>query len=175
MLAARFARKVVEANGIEFQLLYHAGHDRNLAVFAETSDLVRDRLAERFANAESLGLRYPYDALSLVETPTSLRLYGGGWRMDTAQAMPGVLILRENGFPTSRFETALSTSLLADPSGTETAVRKAAMLVSHFENDFSGGNPFSGAARNFLLFQRARRARVPLPSTSCSTRWRPSC
>ena len=110
-------------------------------------------MAERFANAESLGLRYPYDALSLVETPTSLRLYGGGWRMDTAQAMPGVLILRENGFPTSRFETALSTSLLADPSGTETAVRKAAMLVSHFENDFSGGNPFSGAARNFLLFQ----------------------
>ncbi len=153
LLASRFARKVLEINGIQFQLLYYDGHDRNLAFFAETFGLVRDRLGELFSNAQSLGLRYPYDALSLVETPASLRLYAGGWRMDTAQTMPGVLVLRENGFLTSRFEAALSTSILFDQSGKEMAERKADMLVSHFENDFSGGNPFSGAARNFLLFQ----------------------
>ena len=155
LLASRFARKVIETNGIQFQLLYFDGHDRNLALFAEITDTVRDRLAELFSNAQSLGLHYPYDALSLVETPASLRLYAGGWRMDTAQAMPGVLILRENGFLTSRFEAALSGSFLfeIDPSGKTMAERKLEMLVWHFENDFSGGNPFSGAARNFLLFQ----------------------
>ena len=153
LLASRFARKVLEIDGIQFQLLYYDGHDRNLVFFAETSGIVRDQLAELFSNAQRLGLRYPYDALSLVETPASLRLYAGGWRMDTAQAMPGVLILRENGFLTSRFESALSRSYLFDPPGKEMAERKADMLVSHFENDFSGGNPFSGAARNFLLFQ----------------------
>ncbi|MDE0245698.1 MAG: hypothetical protein OXM59_10200 [Gammaproteobacteria bacterium] len=153
LLASRFARKSIEANGIQLQLLYFDGHDRNLALFAETSDTVRDRLAEMFSNAQALGLRYPYDALSLVETPASLRLYAGGWRMDTAQAMPGVLILRENGFLTSRFEAALSGPPLVDPAGKAMAERKAEMLVMHFENDFSGGNPFSGAARNFLLFQ----------------------
>ena len=119
-----------------------------------TSDIVRDRLGELFSEAERLGLRYPYGALSLVETPANLRLYTGGWRMDTAQAMPGVLIL------------------LADPSDKAMAERKAEMLVSHFENDFSGGNPFSGAARNFILYQR----RLPKP---CSMQWaarrRPRC
>ena len=153
LLASRFARKVLDINGIQLQLLYHDGHDRNLALFAEASGIVRDQLAELFSNAQRLGLRYPYDALSLVETPASLRLYAGGWRMDTAQTMPGVLILRENGFLTSRFESALSGSYFFDPSDKEMAERKAEMLVSHFENDFSGGNPFSGAARNFLLFQ----------------------
>lgn len=153
LLASTFARKSIEANGIQLQLLYFDGHDRNLAVFAETSDIVRDRLAEMFSTAQTLGLRYPYDALSLVETPASLRLYAGGWRMETAQAMPGVLVLRENGFLTSRFEAALSGSPLVDPAGKAMAERKAEMLVMHFENDFSGGNPFSGAARNFLLFQ----------------------
>ena len=153
LLASRFARKVLEIDGIQFQLLYYDGHDRNLGFFAETSGIVRDQLAELFSNAQRLGLRYPYDALSLVEAPASLRLYAGGWRMDTAQAMPGVLILRENGFPTSRFESALSRSYLFDPSGKDVVERKADMLVSHFENDFNGGNPFSGAARNFLLFQ----------------------
>ena len=153
LLASRFARQVTETNGIQLQLLHFDGHGRNLALFAESAGIVRDRLAELFANAERLGLRYPYDALSLVETPTSLRLYAGGWRMDTAQAMPGVLVLRENGFPTARFEAALSRSFLAEASDTPLPVRKVEMLVSHFENDFSGGNPFSGAARNFLLFQ----------------------
>ncbi len=153
LLASSFARKAVEIDGVQFQLLYFGGHQRNLALFAETSHIVRDRLAEIFSNAQGLGLRYPYDALSLVETPASLRLYAGGWRMDTAQAMPGVLILRENGFLTSRFESPLSRSVLPDTSGKLMAERKVEMLVSHFENDFSGGNPFSGAARNFLLFQ----------------------
>lgn len=153
LLAARFARQVIETDGIQFQLLYFEGHDRNLALFAESANIVRDRLAELFSNAEGLGLRYPYDALSLVETPTGLRLYAGGWRMDTAPAMPGVLVLRENGFPTARFEAALSRSFPAEAPDTPLAERKVAMLVSHFENDFSGGNPFSGAARNFLLFQ----------------------
>ena len=153
LLASKFARQIVETNGIQFRLLYFGAHHGNLAFFAETSDIVRDRLGELFSEAERLGLRYPYGALSLVETPANLRLYTGGWRMDTAQTMPGVLILRENGFLTSRFESALTRSLLADPSDKPMAERKAEMLVSHFENDFSGGNPFSGAARNFILYQ----------------------
>ena len=153
LLASKFDRMAIETNGIQVQLLYSAGHDRNLAFFAETADIVRERLAELFSDAERLGLRYPYAALSLVEAPTSLRLYAGGWRMDTAQAMPGVLILRENGFPTSRFESALDRSFQFDQPGTAVAERKMDMLISHFENDFSGGNPFSGAARNFLLYQ----------------------
>ena len=157
LLASTFAHKVIETNGIRFQLLYYDRHDRNLAFFAETSEYVRARLAELTTNAENLGLGYPYDALSLVETPTSLRLYAGGWRMDTAQSMPGVLILRENGFLTSRFEATLSMSYLADPSGRAMAEHKAEMLLAHFENDFSGGNPFSGAARNFLLFQTSAK------------------
>ena len=46
---------------------------------------------------------YPHDVISLVEVPAQLRRYGGGWLMDTVQALPGVQLMAEHGFPTSRF------------------------------------------------------------------------
>lgn len=42
--------------------------------------------------------------LTFVETPAFLRRYGGGWRLDSVQAMPGVQMLPEHGFPTARLE-----------------------------------------------------------------------
>ena len=45
---------------------------------------------------------YPHDVVSLVEVPAQLRRYGGGWLMDSLQGLPGVQLLPEHGFPTSR-------------------------------------------------------------------------
>ena len=46
----------------------------------------------RKASAAEVGLPYPYDGLTLVEVPNSLRGFGGGWRMDTAMAPPAMLL-----------------------------------------------------------------------------------
>ncbi len=105
LLASRFVRRAAEIAGIEFEILLYPDHDRNLGFFADAEDVIRERIGILFTSAAELGLRYPYDGLSLVETPNELRGYGGGWRMDSVQSMPGVMMLRENSFPTARFES----------------------------------------------------------------------
>ena len=157
LLASRFERRAIEAAGIELEILVHPRHDRNLRYFADAAGEIRQRVEEILTAAERLGLPYPYRGLTLVESPTRLRGYGGGWRMDTAQALPGVLLLRENGFTTSRFELEF-----IDPDSFEgrdggLARAKVEALERFFENDVSGGNLFLGGSRNFLLFQTGAR------------------
>ena len=113
-----------------------------------------------------MGLPYPYGGLTLVESPTTLRGYGGGWRMDTTQAMAGVLLLRENSFTTSRFEFGFRDSESAfdvrNPvswAERDGGLARAKLDAAErfFENDISGGNLFLGASRNFLRFQTGAR------------------
>jgi hypothetical protein len=88
-----------------------------------------------------------------VESPTALRGYGGGWRMDTTQAMPGLLLLRENSFPTSRFEFEFRNPASFEQREGGMARAKVEALERFFADDVSGGNVVLGGARNFLLFQ----------------------
>ena len=153
LLASRFERRAMHVAGIELEILVHPKHDRNLEFFADAADAIENRVGELLTDAEKLGLPYPYGGLTLVESPTGLRGYGGGWRMDTTQAMPGVLLLRENSFTTSRFEFEFrDPESFADRDG-GLARAKVEAIERFFENDVSGGNLFLGGSRNFLLFQ----------------------
>ena len=153
LLAARFERRVIEAAGVELEILVHPTHDRNLRFFEDAADEILTRVEEIFTDAATLGLPYPYGGLTLVESPVNLRGYGGGWRMNTTQAMPGILLLRENSFTTSRFEFEFrDPDSFADREG-GLARAKVEAIERYFENDFSGGNVFLGGSRSFLLFQ----------------------
>ena len=157
LLASRFERRAVEVAGVELEILVHPKHDRNLRFFADAADEIAARAEEILTDAERLGLPYPYGGLTVVESPFELRGYGGGWRMDTTQTMPGVLLLRENGFTTSRFEFVLrDPDRFAEREG-GFAGAKVEALERYFENDVSGGNLFLGGSRNFLLFQTGAR------------------
>ncbi len=169
LVASRFERRAMEAAGVAFELLVHPKHDRNLRFFADAAGEIRNRVEEIFMDAALLGLPYPYDGLTLVESPTGLRGYGGGWRMDTTQTMPGVLLLRENAFTTSRFEFEFrdreASNIDFEFGGRESvaggdgglARAKVEAIERFFVNDVSGGNVFLGASRNFLLYQTGAR------------------
>jgi ABC-type transport system involved in multi-copper enzyme maturation permease subunit len=153
LIASRFKRRTMLTAGVEFEVLLYPEHDRNLKFFEDSQVAIRERLDDLFTTAEDLGLAYPYDGLSLVETPNALRGYGGGWMMDTVQSMPGVMLLRENSFPTSRFETRfLDPENFADKEG-GIGLAKLRAVEQYFENDINGGNLFTGGSRNFLQFQ----------------------
>lgn len=153
LFAARFERRSVEVAGIELEILVYPGHDRNLIFFADATEALKGRLEELFTEAEKLGLPYPYESLSLVEVPNRLRGYAGGWRMDTAQTMPGLLLLRESSFPTARFEMGFRKVEEFEGRQGGIGAAKVAAIERFFENDFSGGNVFTGVSRNFLRFQ----------------------
>ena len=110
LLAAPLQRRAMTILGTEAELLIHPKHLRNaeyLATFEGAEgeeggfvDELRERLRARLSG-DVLPV-YPHRVASLVEVPAQLRRYGGGWLMDSVQAVPGIQLLAEHGLPTAR-------------------------------------------------------------------------
>lgn len=155
VVASRYERFATDVAGVEIEVLLHPDHDGPLGTLAPARSELEAWLSERLEEAAAAGLGYPYGGFTVVEVPNTLRGYGGGWRMDSAMAPPGVVLVRESGFPTARFDVAFR-----DPErfrdregGLPRAMRDRVLLF--FRNDFSGGNLFTGMARSFFLHQTA--------------------
>ena len=144
LFASDFERRAVNVQGIELELLVTPKHMPNLDRFAEVGDEITKQLADIFAKLEGAGLAYPERVLSLVEVPSSLRTYRGGWRMDAVRT-PGILLLREEGLPTIRagfFSWSVPDDL------------RQGFIVSNLEiyffNAWNGGNAYQGLAGNLI-------------------------
>lgn len=151
IFASNYERFATTVDGIELELLLSPRHAASARYFEDTGAEIVDALTTLFEDAGALGLRYPYDALRMVEVPARLRGYGGGWEMQTALALPGVLLLRERGFPTARFYTP------DEPVGGPFSTEKLDRLKMFFREDRSGADPFAGLARNLFLHQTGAR------------------
>lgn len=152
LFASTFERRWVEIAGIELELLMSPGHLASLSAFEDAAGAFEKRLAELFGEASDAGLEYHYRNLSFVETPATLRKCAGGWRMDTVQALPGILLMSERGFPTARFDVGFRRAQRRrGDAGIEGF--KINVLERYFRNDFAGGDPFVGLARNIMRFQ----------------------
>ena len=163
LIASRFESRSAEVAGVQMEVLVHPSHAKNLDEFADASSEIVAWLEERLGDAAELGLEYPYDALTAVEIPNGLRVYGGGWRMDTTMAPPGMVLMREVGFPLAHFGGPLWKADDAEDKEGGVARYKRDGLLRFFENDFNGGNPFLGAARNFFAYQTGARGDSGLP------------
>lgn len=150
LMASRFDRFATSIQGHELELLLSPRHTAPTRHFTDSLEDITEALDGVLDDAEAMGLPYPYDSLSLVEVPAMLRGYGGGWQMPSALALPGVLLLRERGFPTAHFYATTSP----DASFPDDKVERLEMF---FKEDRSGADPFSGLARNLFLYQTAAR------------------
>ena len=157
LLASRFERRAAQVAGVELEVLLSPKHTHNLAFFADAASQVVERAQELLGAAQRAGLAYPYRAFSLVETPTMLRAYGGGWRLDTVRAMPGVLLLREQGFPTAVFDSRLADDKRLEHAQGVASV-KLKVVEDYLNDDLAGGALAPAAARNFLLFQTGAKS-----------------
>ena len=152
LFASRFERHAIRVAEVELELLLHPDHQRVLPHFATASDQIESRLERIFEEAAAMGIPYPYDGFSVVEVPTYLRIYGGGSRLDTAMALPGILLLREHGFPYSdlgRFDSLP----MGFPGGTEAF--KVQRLEALFRTFIDPGSASRALARNLVGFQVA--------------------
>ena len=157
LLAAEFERSAMHLAGVELELLTSAAHPRNKAFFADAVEALEARVTEMLVSAEKMGIGYPYGGLSLVEVPATLRSYGGGWRMESVQAAPGLVMLRETGWPTSRFSNPFLDVDSGEGSEGDVGASKLEALERFFQNDVTGGNPLHGAVRNLVGFQTGAR------------------
>lgn len=148
IIAARFERRAIRIAGIDFELLFHPDHLGNVAVLADTRERLESRLAELLRQAEELGMPYPYDGFSLVEAPTHLREYGGGWALDSVMELPGVLLLKEHGFPYANFKLKGLSS-----NWESSAQRNWAILQLWFQTPNPGANASESLGRHVTTFQ----------------------
>jgi hypothetical protein len=153
LIASRFESFGMEVEGVWLELLLHPSHTGNLEALADAKEEMRSYLVEKFKDAAEAGLAYPYDALTIVEVPNGLRGFGGGWRLDTVMAPPAMVLMRESGFPTARFDVPFrNPEDFADRDGGLPRA-KFDRLKAFSINDFSGGSVFTGAARSFFIHQ----------------------
>ena len=153
LFASRFERRAIDAKGIEFELLVHPTHLKNVRLFAGVADALRTRIEAVLDRAERAGLEYPYTGLTLVEVPGRLRTHGGGWRMDSLEVLPAVVLLREVGFPVARLDAPLrSGDFRGSPGDPQVGV-----LERFFRGDAGGGDLRLNLARELLFAQTGAR------------------
>ena len=158
LLASRFERRAAQVAGVELELLLSPKHVSNLAFFQDAASQIVERAEELLGAARRIGLAYPYRAFSLVEVPTTLRAYGGGWRLDTVRSLPGMLLLREQGFPTAVFDSRLADDKQLEHAQGDVASVKLKVVEDYLNDDLTGGALAPAAARNFLLFQTGAKS-----------------
>ncbi|MCC6201435.1 MAG: hypothetical protein IT494_00345 [Gammaproteobacteria bacterium] len=145
LLAGRFAQRQTEIEGVTIELLTHPAHRRALGALEPHGERIRAFAADKLRLARAEGLAYPFTALTLVETPFNLRVFRGGWQLGLGIGPPGLILLRECGFPTARFDTLYRNE--DDPPD-------AAMVLNRFfSNDFSAGNALAALAQSFFAHQ----------------------
>jgi len=150
LVAAEYVEKHVKIEGVDFALYLSPKHAGATDSLAEARDEIVSRVSKRLRRLHDAGQDYPYPAFSLVEVPNVLRGFGGGWRLPSVLAPPGMMFLRELGFPTARFDAPFrDRSKFKDVEG-GVAGAKARRVEDFFANDFSGGNLFAGFGRSLL-------------------------
>ena len=153
LIASQFESRSFEVDNVLMELLISKKHMKNIEVLADTVDKIREWTGDKLKETREMGLGYPYDGFTAVEVPARLRAYGGGWRLDTVQFPPGLLLLRELSLPTARFDSAFRDPKKFKDKEGGIAQAKWERLQTFFKNDFSGGNVLTGAPRNFFLYQ----------------------
>ncbi|MEJ2420014.1 MAG: hypothetical protein P8Y45_24490, partial [Exilibacterium sp.] len=145
-------------SGIEFEALLYPAHTSNLDILSAARPQLESWVQDHLTLVQDSGLKYPFKTFTLVEVPNALRGYGGGWRQDTTMAPPSMLLLRESGFPTARFDFYIGKSWPTNRQGTlneEQANKLRDRVVGFFNGDLSGGDVFAGIARSYFKHQTA--------------------
>lgn len=154
LLASEFDRRTTTIESVEFEVLFSKKHLQNLDALSSLTEIIDQWVAERIHNAHASSLSYPYTVFSVVEVPSNLRIYAGGWRMDSVLQPPGLMLVRETNFPTERFENVVVRERSREwRSKAEQDEQVFKVLYEYFRDDGHGGSPFVGFARNFVSHQ----------------------
>lgn len=153
LMASDFVVFSTEVEGVTFEVLLNSAHTDNVRQFAFAKTEFEMQAQEILKQSAQHGFRYPFDVLSFVEVPVTLRGYGGGFAMKSVQTMPGMLLIRESGFPTALFTPRLRVVNGREWNDDEKRQHAYELIASYFTNDLHGGNAALAISRNYLGFQ----------------------
>lgn len=152
IVSSKFARSTITVEGVEFELLVSPHRRKALEHLVGLESELTEWLAERLKRARLLGLEYPYDRFTVVEVPSSLRIFGGGWQMDSILGPPGLFLVRESGLLSVRFDRD-NDMYRRWNEREQREVYMLPRLLNRLRYDVVGENPYIAFSKNFLTNQ----------------------
>lgn len=156
LFASEFEQWSVEVDGISFELYLHHRHSRNMSMHDGTRNELLLHVQDRLHRFTEHGLTLPHQELYLVEVPSRLRTIGGGWRMDSASILPGIVLIKEYGFPTTQFNFPLNR-LKSFMNEQQFQKARVSLLSRHFQSGVGTDNPWTNLPE--LIWSHATTAK----------------
>jgi len=160
LVSSDFERASIEVEGIEFEVLFTKHHRRTFHDLSVIERNLKTRILSWLNWHKKARVVYPYDMFSLVEVPISLRVYGGGWMMDTTLGPPGMVMMRESSLPNTKVSTNseywFERNWGGDDFSEDYRIRVSvpgSYLSKYFNSNVFGEHPTIGFARNFVKHQ----------------------
>lgn len=100
LFASEFVRVSHDFQHIELDLYIHSSHAKQIQALGEHRDNVLEKIQNLLNDLNEEEISSPFDTIAFVEVPNQLRTVGGGWHMDRLNSLPGLVLLKEIGFPT---------------------------------------------------------------------------
>ena len=107
LFASNFVSGSLNVGELTFDMHLHKRHKRNLQLFLEKDSEFVAETKKRIERYTDKGITVPHKELALVEVPRKLRTIGGGWRMNSVNSLPGIVLMKEHGLPRARIDLAL--------------------------------------------------------------------
>ena len=99
LFASEYVEIAHDFEDLKLALYLHKRHAKNFQAIEKYQKNLIATITEDLKDLEEQELSIPYQSVAFVEVPNSLRVIGGGWRMDRLNSLPGVVLLKERGFP----------------------------------------------------------------------------
>ena len=160
LFASHFESASIDIEGTTFVVYLHKRHASNLRLIDEIDVTLRDKAGTWLRKFSEHGLAIPNRSISFVEVPRKLRTVGGGWRMDSLQTLPGLMLLKEHGFPNARLNLVRKRQ-----SDDETSLSQALFewLVYYSQQGIGTDNALSVLAAKFLTHSTSATGQYAQP------------
>lgn len=145
LFAADYKKASIEVGDMVFSMYLHKRHTKNLNLLDGLGEELKSQIQAWLEPFTEYGLTFPHDEIALVEVPNRLRTVGGGWRMDTLSALPGVVLMKAQGFPRTQFNLALEFAG-RQRSPEEVATWRVELLSQYFAMGLGSDNLWSTVA-----------------------------
>ena len=136
IFATDFRSVSTEIDGFTFSIYTHSKHQQNIKLFESIKGDRKAALKNLIDQGLDRNLTVVDKSLSLVEVPRMLRTVGGGWRMQSNQSLPGIVLLKEHGFPRANLPKNLSY-VASDLTDSQRLASEFKALRTFFERSVS--------------------------------------
>ena len=121
-----------EVDGANIAMYFHVSHAGDLSWLQDLAPMFRSQATDWIKQHRSQGFELPQQTLAFVDVPRRLRTVGGGWRMDSVAMLPGVILMKEHGFPRALLDVAFKHLDDGNKDGEQLRSEKIELLAQYF-------------------------------------------